>query len=163
MFWCDIAEEIVAAAADDSCDVVGTHRRRLWAVDAEDGKGAVASAFDDGYVGGRLLGQLQESVFLAFAGGDVVRAAEDGLDGAGLHGSVRVGAPLFPAAAMMGTLDVGDGIAAARQFGDDLHGEARLALSRAGGRDRNDGDGAAAVGVDGQGVLVSRRRVDVFI
>ena len=129
MFRRDIAEGRIAAAADDNCDVVGTYWRRLWAVDVEDGKGAVAAAFDDGYVGGRLLSQPQEGVFLAFAGGDVVRAAEEGLDGAGLHGSVRVGAPLFPAAAMMGTLDVGDGIAATRQLGNDLYGEARLALS----------------------------------
>lgn len=123
----------------------------------------MAAAFDDGYVGGRLLGQPQKGVFLAFAGGDVVKAAEEGLDGAGLHGSVRVGASLFTAAVMMGTLDVGDGIAAARQLGNDLYGEARLAVSRAGGREGDDGDGAAAVSVDGQGGLVSRRRVDVFI
>lgn len=159
----DIAEGRIAAVPDYSCDVVGTHWRRLWAVDVEDGKGAVAAAFDDGYVGGCLLSQPQESVFLAFAGGNVVRAAEQGLDCAGLQGSVRVGAPFFTAAAMMSALDVGDGIAAARQLGDDLYGEARLAVSRAGGREGDDGDGAAAVGVDSQGVLVSRRRVDVFI
>ena len=123
----------------------------------------MAAAFDDGYVGGRLLGQPQESVFLAFAGGDVVGAAEQGLDCAGLQGSVRVGALFFTASAMMSAFDVGDGIAAARQLGDDLCGEARLAVSRAGGREGNDGDGAAAVSVDGQGGLVSRRRVDVFI
>ena len=123
----------------------------------------MAAAFDDGYVGGRLLGQPQESVFLAFAGGDVVGAAEQGLDCAGLQGSVRVGALFFTASAMMSAFDVGDGIAAARQLGDDLCGEARLAVSRAGGREGNDGDGAAAVSVDGQGGLVSRRRVNVFI
>ena len=129
MFRRNIAEGRIAAAADDSRNVVGTHRQQLWAVDVEDGKGAVAAAFDDGYVGGRQLSQPQKGVFLAFAGGDVVKAAEEGLDGAGLHGSVRVGASLFTAAVMMGTLDVGDGIAAARQLGNDLYGEARLAAS----------------------------------
>lgn len=131
----DIAEGRIAAAADYSCDVVGTYWRRFGAVDVDDGKGAVAAAFDDGYVGGRLLGQPLEGIFLAFAGGDVVRSAEQGLDCAGLHGSVRIGASFFTAEAMMGALDVGDGIAAARQLGDDLYGEARLALSRAGGRE----------------------------
>ena len=145
----DIAEEIVAATADYSCDVVETYWRRLGAVDVDDGKGAVAAAFDDGYVGGRLLGQPQESLFLAFAGGDVIRAAEQGLDCAGLQGSVRIGASFFTEEAMMGALDVGDGIAAARQLGNDLYGEARLALSRAGGGEGDDGDGAAAVSVDG--------------
>ena len=123
----------------------------------------MAAAFDEDQVGQLLLGQGENIVFFRQAFGDIGRAAETDRDGAGFLGPVRVGPNLLAGDDMVGALDIGDLVAAPRQFSNGCRGGCRLAVAGVRGCQGDDRDLAATVGIAPFGGFISFGRIDVEV
>lgn len=76
----------------------------------------MTAAFDEDKVGQLLLGQGQDVIFFPRSHGIICRTAETDGNGTGFAGPVRIGAGLAAGDGVMAALDIGDLIAAVRQF-----------------------------------------------